>query len=813
MNEEYKELREQAVNSFLSVLTEGGVITESTAKRIPALAEIEYGKVSGVVLSESINPQDPSPQKISFYGNERIITIENVFGAWDNLKNVTAAQLVTDLFKIPSVDGRKHAGSMFKSLMEWYNISIKKSNPNQLPPIPMDLKDRKNICNFGTSNAFTSYTEMWNAGLFSYDPSGTFAVFNKDGLDDRSNRTNQKDDYTDGVLNQQVFHGDEQVNYGYRKADNPIDRGQRGQDHSRAGRTAQKINDMDLMAGELYTNISRIPRPAASRWANLFKKEVQRFGLSPDKKRTGFKSVEWKKVFIMGYQIEERTLFEIWYNTIDSSYTLHDYVGNTIGKRYPTMNEAVRRLMFAAVKFSPDDVEFFKNPANRSIADSFFRPLISSTDEYVKDMSAREQALYNKEQEELAVMRSTREETKKADEEAARERAKRRQERGEELRGKVKSAASRGFASVKSAAASGASSTASAAKPYMSAAQQAVKDRIEKEREDIQSLMRGGRTYSTSDDDTPVPYQNIAPVRPSARDWDGYSKDVKYVFDVGLNAKSNRPNIAESLYKQGKLSEEDVKIAKGLLLMIAEFNMAARQGESVISHHLRSHDTIDELPRDVLDRVRKAYNVPTMSEKQRLRDGERAKNANSEPEQLGMFESTDFLSHAERMNELGAQFDDAVNDPQFQRQMDNSREMARRESATFKMIQKMVMGSITKYYDTQLKPNMINNMISKYLGKHAINKGIYNKVRKFFMGQTERADFQVGYSIDDRVFYEVWLITQANPDYDGDKVLNKTIAGLYLFDVTSGTPKLIRGSMPYLRNAEQALLQVAGVVG
>ena len=811
MNEEYKELREQAVNSFLSVLTEGGVITESTAKRIPALAEIEYGKVSGVVLSESINPQDPSPQKISFYGNERIITIENVFGAWDNLKNVTAAQLVTDLFKIPSVDGRKHAGSMFKSLMEWYNISIKKSNPNQLPPIPMDLKDRKNICNFGTSNAFTSYTEMWNAGLFSYDPSGTFAVFNKDGVDDRSNRTNQKDEYSDAVLNQQVFHGDEQVNYGYRKADNPIDRGQRGQDHSRAGRTAQKINDMDLMAGELYTNISRIPRPAASRWANLFKKEVQRFGLSPDKKRKGFSSVEWKKVFIMGYQIEERTLFEIWYNTIDSSYTLHDYVGNTIGKRYPTMNEAVRRLMFAAVKFSPDDVEFFKNPANRSIADSFFRPLISSTDDYVKDMAAREQEQYNKEQEELAAMRSMKEKQSKKDERDALKRAKARQQRADELRGRVKAAASKGFSGVKTAASSAASSGATTAAPYMSAAQQAVKDRIEKEKEDIRSLMRGGR--NVADDDVQVPFENIAPVRPSAQDWDGYSKNVKYVFEVGLRAKSNRPDVVKGMYKNGKLSEEEVKVAKGLLSMIAEFNMAARQGASVIAHHLRSHDTIDELPRDVLDRVRKEYNVPTMSEKDRMRAGEQAKNANSEPEQLGMFESENFLSQAERMNDLGAQFDDAVNDPQFQRQIDNSREMARRESATFKIIQKMVMGSITKYYDTQLKPNMINNMISKYLGKHAINKGIYNKVRKFFMGQTERADFQVGYSVDDRVFYEVWLITQANPDYDGDKVLNKTIAGLYLFDVTSGTPKLIRGSMPYLRNAEQALLQVAGVVG
>lgn len=80
----------------------------------------------------------------------------------------------------------------------------------------------------------------------------------------------------------------------------------------------------------------------------------------------------------------------------------------------------------------------------------------------------------------------------------------------------------------------------------------------------------------------------------------------------------------------------------------------------------------------------------------------------------------------------------------------------------------------------------------------------WQRVAHFLLGTRYIADFIEGYTIDNRINYEIWYITEPNPTY-GKSDQRRTISSYYVFDATSKT--LVRKLLPYKRNAEQVIMQ------
>jgi hypothetical protein len=116
------------------------------------------------------------------------------------------------------------------------------------------------------------------------------------------------------------------------------------------------------------------------------------------------------------------------------------------------------------------------------------------------------------------------------------------------------------------------------------------------------------------------------------------------------------------------------------------------------------------------------------------------------------------------------------------------------------MIRDTIMGSIEKYEETRM-PNSMINKVSK--------KSVFNRVKMRLAGTMFKADFIVGFTVNNRINLEVWYVTEPNPEYVQGSPMGKTISSFYLYDVTS--EKLIRKWIPYYRNAEQLILQKIGV--
>lgn len=196
-----------------------------------------------------------------------------------------------------------------------------------------------------------------------------------------------------------------------------VDPGRRGR-VSNASRAIEKINSQELLSGQFYSDFSRIP---PSRWGNWLRFwDQEKTSVQQDKRLFGR---SWKKTFVLGYQIEKNLVYEIWYNSLDSSFTVHDFRGNQVSRRFPTLSEATRALINALVQSSSEDAEFFRSGMNNQIATSLMRSVAGGLDTHIADL----QRLDDKEQ--AAEMAARQEaEKKQAAQDAIDKAAKRRAE-------------------------------------------------------------------------------------------------------------------------------------------------------------------------------------------------------------------------------------------------------------------------------------------------------------------------------------------------------------------------------------------------
>ena len=151
----------------------------------------------------------------------------------------------------------------------------------------------------------------------------------------------------------------------------------------------ERINSQELTPGEFYTDVSRIPPRAYSLFQKL---SGQLRSVPPEKLSFGSR---WEKSFVYGYAptlagTRGTFVYEVWYNSIDSTFSLHDGHGNDVTNyRYPTLMEVTRALFNAIVsKSSGDDAYSKDSPQFQSV----LRSVGSAMDSHVKNMVDREKS-------------------------------------------------------------------------------------------------------------------------------------------------------------------------------------------------------------------------------------------------------------------------------------------------------------------------------------------------------------------------------------------------------------------------------------
>lgn len=149
-----------------------------------------------------------------------------------------------------------------------------------------------------------------------------------------------------------------------------VNRGKNGR-FTAATRDVNRLNKMDVISGEFYNDVSRIPKSKYNGWVRIWDRVVKTI-----KAANVFKYAKrtWGKTFIMGYATSNNTLIEVWYNSIDSTFSIHDRNGANLTRNASTLQEAVRGFtkLIAQKGDAEDDLNIFK-ANNNPTAQSYIR--------------------------------------------------------------------------------------------------------------------------------------------------------------------------------------------------------------------------------------------------------------------------------------------------------------------------------------------------------------------------------------------------------------------------------------------------------
>lgn len=526
-----------------------------------------------------------------------------------------------------------------------------------------------------------------------------------------------------------------------------IDFGTRGQDTSRTGRVVSEINKQELFSGEFYSNMSRIPKSSIFNWLRVWKKDT--VGLRGEKKSWLSLGRRWRKVFIMGYQLDKKFLYEIWFNTIDSTYTLHDQHGGELSKRVKTLAEAFRYLFLQLAKVGPKDVEFMQNPVDRATLDSFILSMRTYTDARTQEMLDRE---------------------KKADD-LEKQEFRDKQERIKKLKAKI--------GDVTSSTVAAASVAGSVAAPYAKTARDEVNNAVT-------DYMGKPFVKREMDDD----YEYVTP------------KNIKK-----LNA-TIRTDFSQRIRNHLKAKKTFTNVDEIENVRISIENEREKTKSKIINSQLPNEEKLKLLR--VIE-IEFDDSIQTLNDKAKEIQKDRALKAVNENTEV---EFADMFSTQRVADEFANEVSDFADKPAYNNRVSKLKTDAEKESINFKRLQEMFMDTIVKYtdetrlgrYGTTLFDRIINSARKDKVVYPGDRRSILKRIGQFITirGVRYRADFIAGYSLSDRVDFEIWFVTEPNPNYsESDRT--KIISSFYVYDLTSGM--LLRKFIPYYRNAEQVVLQ------
>lgn len=568
-----------------------------------------------------------------------------------------------------------------------------------------------------------------------------------------------------------------------------IDAGHRGRT-DRTTRVVQNINSQDLLSGEFYSDRSRIPRTRWAGWLRFWNRK--KTSVRPDGGR-------WKKTFILGYQVERNVIYEIWYNSIDSTFTLHDRGGIEMSGRLKTMVEAIRHLIRAIAQESDNDAAFLSGstPEAQALSNSVTRALTKTTDQRAEQLEKADRIQAKRE-------RAERINKHKRRVDAARDAEQRRNKHKDFLNSEESDSA---WAEMERSSRSSAKGKVSASFKNLSTATQKVMKQMDLSVEEVKNILITGSKMS---------YDNLSKFIQKELDLD--KRAVKQMIEdfVKLFPENfgdlDWHELNKNQGKQEKWTNQNRKEAG----YDKKRENRMKKSASKIGKHLSQADDEDGASAD--ERMRRdAAKTAEEREKQLIKD--LAKKRRSKK---GLNESEEFVNIFEQEDPLAALDDlisDEVDSSSYESEIRKIRSAAERSPYTQQALGQSVMGEITTYDETRVRASFMASWFDNTVVKGSIKNifrgrkialptdkpSVFKRAKMAFKGQRYRADFVIGWTLSDRINLEVWYVTEPNPTYDpDDRNSSPMIASFYVFDVTSGS--IVRRFIPHYRNALQIVM-------
>lgn len=640
--------------------------------------------------------------------------------------------------------------------------------------------------------------------------------------------------------------------------DEMIDRGSKSR-RTKSDRIIDTFNKSEISLGEFYSNISRIP---ASIWGRIWQRE--KTSVASDRAAFG---VRWKKIFVLGYQIDRSVLYEIWYGTIDGMFTVHDKSGNQISRKFPTVSEATKALTNAIVQTSDHDAKIFQHggaSANK-IAASIVKSLNNSTDSMVDDLMKVEERELNKR---MKVERAAQQ--KRADDEKYWAGVR------QNVKNKAKAIT---YDPAKAVVVGGVKWTWDTAKYAVKngvLTDNVVNDLVDLVKRGVVDQEVANFVFDLAKASGVIGAQGIAAI---VRKFNLTGDDVekwKREVDAGrmtLAEFAAKVQVAKEKRERANFDTDQANMRNAKHSQFTsrpktQGNDSNKPEETYRPTTVKKHMGYAGMtPQDAEDEMRKsgippyaqtvggdrakirAYIAMLLNEKKysQLR-GSRGIKDEIRLIALDVYGKTEMegtvssivksmrqdgtvirenldldMEEAQTMFDISDELDD---------RRDSTVNTLRRNSAKVAMTINDLKSAINNDLVSLYSDTRIND--TKWTGKigRLLNSGrrvpivlptdkpsVTQRVRMFFQGTRYRADFVTGVSLGDKINVEVWYVTEPNPNanvFDSNGIADAeyhgraTISSFYVFDVTSGT--LVRKYLPYHKNALQVAMAKLGAL-
>jgi len=566
-----------------------------------------------------------------------------------------------------------------------------------------------------------------------------------------------------------------------------IDPGERNK-RNRATVIVDKINAQEIIPGEFYANHTRIPK---SRWASWWKFwDQSKQHVRPNK--FSLTGQHWGKTFILGYQIDQKMFVEIWYNSLDSSFSLYDRNGVELGTPVETVQEAIRHLTLNVARMDKTDGDIFAHGINNGVAQSMMRSLSKDLTGEVGELRRQDMLKSRQDAEDSAHVQA------KAD--------AKRQARVDRV-------------------------TQYKRKKKIEAATYRV----------TRKLINKGKSfdYETFKQEMKREYTDM---RGDAANWTTF---VKYDLPTYWEDAKSEYQQAKSEYYRNNTAPDPEEAARvvDIQSQIRQGNeqRAKRQAEQRAKADKEFQDKHGTNMKNALNKARNSMDRIKNTDQESASSAEREAALIAQRKQLakdiadegqpdettsngksGLGKRFNLNPRRNKMEESYVPMDeDGIDQRAMDSRVENIRTHAENSAYTQAALKGKVMQDLfTIYHQTKADDSMATSRFSRWMRnlffKNRKDKiisptdpaPIWDSIKMGLKGQKYRADFIVGFSLADKVNIEIWYVTEPGPETDRFNMNTTMQSSFYVYDVTSKT--VVRKYLPYYRNAVQVAYSKLG---
>ena len=505
-------------------------------------------------------------------------------------------------------------------------------------------------------------------------------------------------------------------------------------------RTIQNINQDNIFDGEFYRDKSRIRRSILYRFIQIMKRQSDN-----SHKKMDFGTFRvWKKTFLLGYYVDSRMFFEVWYNSYNSKFVVYDM--NGVEKTEPTdsLQESIRMLVRIVAQESPDDRDILStNQGGRSLSTSVANAMAKNIRPDLKQKM-------------------------KDDEDIRRE--KRKEEKESEREG-----------------------YASRVKDYFRDQSAKAYDNIkraEEERQKRETVSKYNKDWEKRKREAEEAERNRREAETEYNNGSGYRSD-----DSPQEREKKKRRLAQIKNK----AEEEEAEAKAKASNDNMTNSDAGEEKSKGNDGPVQGELFTE-------RLREAYSdiidpVLEPDEDDNNNDNSFSNQSNDEDEDENDTSGNEIIDFD------GREFDQTAQEVQA---------YALRSPYTKQMLLNDINDSIESYEKTRVqKRSVLRRLVDKLMPFRGRKERVVNPMTSFDKGSYirrlgntvfnagVRADFIIGFTLNDVVNIEIWYITEF------DSTRRGYVSSFYVYDVDA--MKYIRTNLPYYRNAMQVVGQKLSV--